>query len=167
MNESNKKKALADAEGIAREVAASLGLEVVEFVFHSQGRHSQLRIDVDRPGLPGVGLADCERMSRAVGDQLESLPLFDSPYELQVSSPGIDRPIRSDDDIRRNTGRPVRVEFRDELGKVREIVGTLAGTSGPGAVRVASGPSETTVTRDRIVLMKQVVAPGGRRRNET
>ena len=163
MNESNKKKALADAEGIAREVAASLGLEVVEFVFHSQGRHSQLRIDVDRPGLPGVGLADCERMSRALGDQLENLPLFDSPYELQVSSPGIDRPIRSDDDIRRNTGRPVRADVTDEAGRFREVFGTLAGLGPDGAVRLVADGAEIALPRQRIVLMKQDVAVGRRR----
>lgn len=163
MDES-KKRALADAERIAREVAAGLGLEVVEFVFHSRGKHSQLRIDVDRPGLPGVGLADCERMSRELDDYLETLPFFEAPYELQVSSPGIDRPIRSDDDLRRNTGRTVRIEFRDDAGRVREVVGTLGGSAGPDAVTVTSEAGEATILRDRIVLMKQVVVPGGRRR---
>ena len=113
----------------------------------------------------GVGLADCERMSRELDDDLERLSFFESPYELQVSSPGIDRPIRSDDDIRRNTGRSVRVEFRDDQGKVREVVGTLTGSSGAEAVTVGSAAGVTTILRDRIILMKQVVAAGGRLRD--
>jgi len=165
MNE-EKKKILADVERIAREVATTLGLEIVEFVFHSQGRHSLLRIDIDRPGVPGVGLADCESFSRTLGDRIEDLTFFDAPYDLQVSSPGIDRPIRSDDDVRRNTGRPVWMELRDDNGKVQELRGTLTGPLGPDAVTIATEHGELQVGRDRIVFMKQDVTVGGRKRKK-
>ena len=161
-----KKRILAEVERIAREVATTLGLEIVEFVFHSQGRHSLLRIDVDRPGMPGVGLADCENFSRTVGDRIEDLSFFDAPYELQVSSPGIDRPIRTDDDLRRNAGRPIWMEFRDENGKVRELRGTLDGPQGRDAVTIGTDHGEIRVARDRIVFMKQDVTLGRRKRNE-
>jgi ribosome maturation factor RimP len=161
-----KKQALAEVERLAHEVASGLGLEVVEFVFHGQGRHSQLRIDIDRPGASGVGIADCERLSRALDARLEEVAALDSAYELQVSSPGIDRPIRSDGDIRRNTGRLVHVAFRDETAKVREISGILAGLEGTAAVRLATEKGDVTITRDVIVLMKQDVSTGGRKRNE-
>jgi len=159
-----KRQALADVERVAREIAASLGLEIVEFVFHSQGKHSLLRIDIDRAGMPGVGLADCETLSRALGDRVEDLPFFEAPYDLQVSSPGLDRPIRTDDDLRRNTGRPVRVEFRDENGKVRELHGTLGEPAGNQGITITDDRGATRIARDRIVLMKQDVTPGGRKR---
>jgi len=162
----DKRHALADIERIAREVATTLGLEIVEFVFRSQGKHSLLRIDIDRPGLPGVGLADCEQLSRALGDRIEDLSFFEAAYDLQVSSPGLDRPIRTDDDLRRNAGRPVRVEFRDEHEKVREIHGTLAAPVSAEAVSVVGPEGETRVARERIVLMKQDVIPGGRKRKD-
>jgi ribosome maturation factor RimP len=165
MNE-DKKRVLAEVEGIAHDVASTLGLEIVEFVFHSQGRHSLLRIDIDRPGLPGVGLADCESFSRALGDRIEDLSFFDAPYELQVSSPGIDRPIKSDDDLRRNAGRPVWMEYRDDVGKIRELRGTLVGAHGLDAVAIAEDHGEIVIARDRIVFMKQGVTLGGRRRNK-
>ncbi len=160
MNE-DKKQILAEVERIAREVAASLGLEIVEFVFHSRGRHSLLRIDIDRSGMPGVGLGDCETFSRALGDRIEDLTFFDAPYDLQVSSPGIDRPIRTDDDLSRNTGRPIWLEFRDDNGKLRELRGTLSGPHGSDAVSIATEHGELRVARDRIVLMKQDVTFGG------
>jgi len=159
-----KKQILADVEHIAREVATTLGLEIVEFVFHSRGRHSLLRIDIDRSGMPGVGLADCESFSRTLGDRIEDLTFFDAPYDLQVSSPGIDRPIRTDDDLRRNAGRPVWMEFRDENGKLRELRGTLSGPHGLDAVTITAEHGELRVARDRIVLMKQDVTLGGRKR---
>ena len=161
-----KREILAEVERIAHEVAVGLGVEIVEFVFHSQGRHSLLRIDIDRPGLPGVALADCETFSRTLGDQIEELTFFDAPYELQISSPGIDRPIRSDDDLRRNAGRPVWLEYRDDNGKVRELRGTLAAGHESEAVTIAGGPVDIQIARDRIVFMKQDVTLGGGRRNK-
>jgi ribosome maturation factor RimP len=165
MNE-DKKQVLAEVERIAHAAATTLGLEIVEFVFHSQGRHSLLRIDIDRPGIPGVGLADCESFSRTLGDQIENLSFFDAPYELQVSSPGIDRPIRSDDDLRRNAGRPIWMEFRDDDGKLGELRGTLIGAAEEGVVVIAVGREELRVPRDRIVFMKQDVTIGGRGRKD-
>jgi ribosome maturation factor RimP len=160
-----KKQRLADIERIAHEVAASLGLEIVELVFHSQGRHSLLRIDIDRAGLPGVGLSDCEALSRGLDSRIDELPFFDAPYELQVSSPGIDRPIKTDDDLRRNAGRHVRVEYEDDAGKIREAAGTLAENAGDGAITLTSAAGEIRISRDRIVLMKQDVTLGSRKRN--
>jgi len=163
MNE-KRERALAELGRIAHEIAGGLGLEIVELVFHSQGKHSLLRIDIDRPGMPGVGLADCELMSRSLGDRIEDVPFFEGSYDLQVSSPGLDRPIRTDADLRRNAGRPVRVEFRDEHDKVREIHGTLLDWPGGEGVRIDAADGELRIARDRIVLMKQDVLPGGRKR---
>jgi ribosome maturation factor RimP len=164
MNE-EKKQILAEVERTAREVAAASGLEIVEFVFHSQGRHSLLRIDIDRPGIPGVGIADCENLSRTLGDRIEDLSFFDAPYELQVSSPGIDRPIRTDDDIRRNAGRAVWLEYRDLDGKVRELRGTLAGPDGESAVTIIDAGQAMRIAREQIVHMKQDAGLGvGRRK---
>jgi len=161
-----KQQILTEVERIAHDVATTLGLEIVEFVFHSQGRHSLLRIDIDRPGIPGVGLADCENFSRMLGDRIEDLSFFDAPYELQVSSPGIDRPIRSDDDLRRNAGRPVWIEFRDDNGRVRELRGTLSGSHEKDAVMIAVGSEELRFLRDRIVFMKQDVTLGRSKRKD-
>ena len=161
-----RKQALMHVERTARELASSLGLEIVEFNFKSQGRHSLLRIDIDRAGVPGVGLADCERFSRALGDGIEALEFANSPYELQVSSPGIDRPIRSDEDLRRNAGRPIWMEFRNEGGRIRELRGTLISGSGSDAVTIATEQGEVLVARDRIVFIKQDVTVGKRRRGE-
>jgi ribosome maturation factor RimP len=161
-----KRQILAEVERIAHDVATGLGIEIVEFVFHSQGRHSLLRIDIDRPGLPGVGLADCETFSRLLGEQIEELSFFDAPYELQVSSPGIDRPIRSDADLRRNAGRPVWLEIRDDDGRVRELRGTLGVSHESEAVTITGGREAIRILRDRIVFMKQDVTLGGKRRKK-
>jgi ribosome maturation factor RimP len=155
--------ALAEIEAATHEVAKSLGLEVVELAFHSRGKHSLLRIDIDRAGPAGVGLQDCEALSRALDDRLEAVDLFDAPYELQVSSPGLDRPIRTDDDLRRNEGRLVRVEYRDASGRAKEATGLLLGTGSPRSIRIDEGGEIVEISREHILLLKQTVTPKGRR----
>ena len=56
------------------------------------------------------------------------------------------------------------MEFRDDGGTVRELRGTLSGTDGKGSVTIAAGDGDVLVARERIVLMKQGVAFGGRKR---
>jgi ribosome maturation factor RimP len=154
---------LSEIETAAREVAASLGLEIVDLTFHSRGKHSLLRIDVDRPGPAGVGLSDCETLSRALDDRLERIDFFDAPYELQVSSPGIDRPIRSDDDLRRNRGRFVRAEFRRPDGRAAEAAGILLAARGDGTVLIDAEGTVVEIPRDRISLLKQSFMARGRK----
>ena len=118
---------VATIEHLAHQAAARCGVEVVEVVYRSQGRHSVLRIDIDRPGLPGVGLAECEAMSRALDPELEALEGLRDAFELQVSSPGLDRPIRTGDDIRRNAGRRIVVETAEKIDGEQDFRGELVG----------------------------------------
>ena len=161
--DASRSDALRAVEAVAREVAASLGLEVVEFAFHSRGKHSLLRIDVDRPGPTGVGLRDCESLSRALDQRLEGIDFFDAPYELQVSSPGIDRPIRSEDDLRRNRGRFVRAEFRGQDGRAAAVAGILLAPREDGTVLIDADGVIAEIPRDRISLLKQTVTARGRK----
>lgn len=160
-----KRAALEALEAKAREVASALGLEVVEFAFHSRGRHSQLRIDIDRAGAEGVGLSDCEALSRALDEALEALFPVDVPYELQVSSPGIDRPIRTADDFRRNAGRSVRAILRDDSGREHEVTGILRLQPGGAGAVVETDAGSVPLDPARIVLIKQEVTSGGGKRS--
>lgn len=120
-------------EAMARQAAAARGVEMVELVHRRQGRHSVLRLDIDRPGTPGVTLEDCEGVSRELEAILDADdPFGETPYDLQVSSPGLDRPIRTPDDVRRNLGRRVVVNARAPIDGKRTFKGTLAAGDGAG-----------------------------------
>ncbi len=136
---------------IAAEVVSSLGIEVVDVIFRRQGKYSLLRIDVDRAGVLGVSLDDCERASRAIERDVDAAGLLQDSYDLQVSSPGIDRPIVTDDDIRRNAGRRVVVETSESLDGTRVFRGILRGIEGDG-VRVADDAGEEALIPRRLVL---------------
>jgi ribosome maturation factor RimP len=120
-------------ESMAAQAASTRGVEVVEVVYRKQGRHSLLRVDIDRPGSPGVTLEDCEAVSHALDALLEADdPFAEVPYDLQVSSPGLDRPIRTPDDVRRNEGRRVVVNARVPVDGNRLFKGVLQGGDASG-----------------------------------
>ncbi len=129
---------------MAEAAATPLGLEVVEVVFRRQGKYTLLRVDLDRPGTAGVSLDDCERVSRDLETSVDRAALLEDRYELQVSSPGTDRPIRSDDDVRRNTGRRVVVEIAEPDGGERSLRGVLLGLAG-SALRIGGAQGEETI----------------------
>jgi ribosome maturation factor RimP len=144
-----------EARRLAEAVASSLGVEVVDVAFHRAGRFTRLRVDLDRPGTPGVTLEDCERMTSALGTELDASGMFEFSYTLEVSSPGIDRPIRTDDDVRRNAGRRVVVETTEPVDGTRHFVGTLLGLE-DGALRLGlPGGDEVQVPRERVASARQ------------
>jgi ribosome maturation factor RimP len=112
---------------LAGKICSPLGLEVVEVVLHRSSKRWHVRIDIDRPGPEGVGLEDCQKVSRSLEAILDESDPIDHSYTLEVSSPGADRPIRTPDDVRRNTGRMVTVETSGERDDPRSVTGILLG----------------------------------------
>ncbi len=155
-----------EARRLAEGVVAPLGLEVVDVVFRRQGKYTLLRIDIDRAGLPGASLEDCERASRAIEAEIDASAMIEDTYELQVSSPGVDRPIVTDDDIRRNAGRAVRLVTAEKVHGTLELRGTLLGLSGDGLRIASASGEEIVVPRSLVTSARQDVeadlhAPAG------
>jgi ribosome maturation factor RimP len=155
---------------VAEGVVSPLGLEVVDVVFRRQGKYTLLRIDLDRAGLPGISLDDCERASRAIEPEIDSLGLSQDSFELQISSPGVERPIVTDDDVRRNTGRPVRVETSEKVQGAVEFRGVLRGLSGKDLRIESATGEEIVVPRRAVASARQDVeadlhAPAGKARS--
>src|SRR3972149_7992559 len=93
-------------EEIVRPIVRAHGLELVDLEWRALRPRGVLRLYVDKPG--GVAVADCERLSREAGDVLDAAGLFDEPYDLEVSSPGLDRLLRKERELRWAVGKRVR-----------------------------------------------------------
>jgi len=87
-------------------VVAGHGLDLVDLEWRSLRHRSLLRLFVDKPG--GVRVADCERLSREVGDVLDAAAVIDGAYDLEVSSPGLDRLLRKEREFAWAVGKSVR-----------------------------------------------------------
>jgi ribosome maturation factor RimP len=98
---------------LTREVADGMGVELVDVELRGAGRRTLLRVTIDREG--GVTVGDCERFSRDLGAMLDVEDLLEESYTLEVSSPGLDRPLKGVGDFRRHRGRLVNVSLRDKV----------------------------------------------------
>jgi len=83
------------------------GLELIDLEFRKEGRGWVLRIFMDKPG--GVTLDDCSEISRELGDQIEVNELIPHSYTLEVSSPGLDRPLKKEKDFLRSIGKLIQL----------------------------------------------------------
>jgi len=94
---------------LATPLAAALGLEVVRVIFQTNEQPPILRVDV-RNHSQGTGINDCDQMSRALETVLDQVNLIPHAYALEVSSPGVEPYLTSDDDFRAFKGFPVTVQ---------------------------------------------------------
>ena len=88
-------------------IAQESSLELVEVEFRPSGKRWLLRVYIDREG--GVTIADCERVSRDLSRTLDVEDVIDHPYALEVSSPGLTRPLKKKTDFERFRGKPCRI----------------------------------------------------------
>ena len=103
----------------------ALGYEVVELEFHPQGRGGLLRVFIDKDG--GVTVDDCEIVSRQVSAVLDVEDPIPGAYTLEVSSPGLDRPLRKAADFARFAGQQARIDLSLPLEGRRRFAGALKG----------------------------------------
>lgn len=119
--------------GLAGSIASALGLEVAEVEFRREARGWVLRVYLDSPR--GIGLADCQAVSERLGDRLDAEGLIDHAYALEVSSPGLDRPLKTTRDFERFAGRRARIQTGEPIAGQRNFQGILRGCEA-GSVRL-------------------------------
>ncbi|CAM2754887.1 ribosome maturation factor RimP [Legionella worsleiensis] len=101
----------------------SMGYELWGCEYLSQGKHSLLRIYIDKP--EGIGIEDCQEVSKQVSALLDVEDPIPGNYSLEISSPGIPRPLFNAEQYQRYTGQPVQVKtFKPVTGK-RKLLGTI------------------------------------------
>ncbi len=109
---------------IAEPIAKALRLEIVDVECHGKGAKTIVRVIVEKEG--GVGIQDCEQFHHSLGRALDVVDPVSHAYRLEVSSPGVDRPLRQRKDYDRAVGRKIRVKVRDPVHGHGTLVGQLA-----------------------------------------
>jgi ribosome maturation factor RimP len=117
---------------LAEPLAASLGLELAEVEYRQEGRQMVLRLFIDKDG--GVTLDDCSAVSRELTEILDVEDFIQGHYNLEVSSPGLNRALKKPSDFERYTGRLVKIRtfepLADDAGNMRKtFLGVLLGIS--------------------------------------
>jgi len=121
---------LAEVEVLVAPVLRAHGLLLVDLEWRRVGRRSVLRFAIDkadpaRERGKGVSIADCQRFSQEVGDLLDVADLVPGSYDLEVSSPGLDRELRKERELRWAVGKAVRCWVREAQDGRTEFAGRL------------------------------------------
>ncbi|MEW6337442.1 MAG: ribosome maturation factor RimP [Acidobacteriota bacterium] len=116
-------------------LAAGEGLELLAVEVMGTARKPIVRLVLDRPEQ-GVSLEDCELVSRQASVLLDAHDPFPGSYTLEVTSPGLDRKLYSDNDYVRFSGQPVRVRMRPTWTRTSRLVEGVLEGRGEGVVRV-------------------------------
>jgi ribosome maturation factor RimP len=129
---------------IAARVAGAYGLEVFDLTMRREGKQDVLRIVLDRPGPAAtpddsVSITDCETVSHELGTILDVEDLLPATYTLEVSSPGLDRPLRSVDDYRRFAGRLAKIVTSEPVNRQTAFAGRLQGVEGDDVLFESEG----------------------------
>ena len=108
---------------LVQPIAETFGLEVIEVLYEKKYDGMNLTIVIDKEN--GVTIDDCEKLHRAIDGPLDELDPIDTSYILNVSSPGIDRPLKNERDYRRNMNKKISVKLYTPLDNKKSFEGVL------------------------------------------
>ena len=108
---------------LVQPIAEGFGLEVLEVLYEKKFDGMNLTVVIDKDG--GVTIDDCEKLHRAIDQPLDELDPIDCAYILNVSSPGLDRPLKLERDYKRNLDKKILVKLYKPLDNKKSYEGVL------------------------------------------
>ena len=150
----SKKDMMKRVEALCLEVTDSLKFELVDVEYLKEHGDYFLRVYIHKDG--GVNLDDCQAASELLSAKLDEFDIIDKAYYLEVSSPGLDRPIKTDKDFKRNIGKEVEVNLYQNLRDSKRHEGILKSFDDKNVIlEMANGTLE--IPRDTISLMRLTI----------
>ena len=113
----------AKTEELLQPLVDAHGVELVYVEYVKEACNWYLRAYIDKPG--GIAVDDCEVISRALSDKLDEEDYIEDSYILEVSSPGLGRPLKKDKDFQRSIGKEIEVRTFRAIDKQKEFTGIL------------------------------------------
>ena len=132
-------------EEILIPIMEEYGFELVDVEYVKEGSSWYLRAYIDKPG--GININDCETVSRRLSDILDEKDFIDDAYIMEVSSPGLGRPLKKEKDFKRSLGMEVDIRTYRMIDRQKEFTGILTAYDA-GTVTIEL-EDETTKTFDR------------------
>ncbi len=127
--------------------------ELVDVEYVKEAGTWYLRAYIDKPG--GIAINDCEVVSRELSDLLDQKDFIEDSYILEVSSPGLGRPLKKDRDFERNIGEEVEIRTYRMIGKQKEFTGILEEYDSDSVTISYEDGSRQKFDRKEIALIRQ------------
>lgn len=135
-------------EGTAEEI----GLDLIEYDLFQAGQRKILRIFIDKEG--GISVEDCRKMSKQLSVALDLEDILPFAFLLEVSSPGVDRPLQKKRDFERQRGRTIKINYREEGSEtVQKLLAKLIDADDEGALVEIDGV-ESKLVYEQILSAK-------------
>ena len=152
---------LADIHALIDTEARTLGFDLVRVAMIGGASDPTLQVMAERPDTRQLGLSDCEDLSRLISEKLDALEEagedpIEGGYRLEVSSPGIDRPLTRLKDYSDWAGHEVRLKLARDVDGATQVTGELLGVEGD-IVRVSAAMAERRLPFDAIASAKLVL----------
>ena len=126
--------------------------ELVDVEYVKEGSNWYLRVYIDKEG--GINIDDCELVSRALSDLLDEKDFIDDSYILEVSSPGLGRPLKKEKDFKRSMGEQVDIKLYRAIDRQKDFTGALAAYDAETVTIRYEDGSESTFNRKDIALIR-------------
>ena len=145
----------AKTEALLIPLVEEKGFELVDVEYVKEGSTWYLRAYVDKPG--GITINDLESVSRPLSDLLDEKDFISDTYVLEVSSPGLGRPLKKDKDFDRNIGVEVEIHLYRAINGQKQYVGFLKAYSKEDITIEDENGNETVIDRVNVSLVRQTI----------
>ena len=145
----------AKVEALVLPIVEANNFELVDVEYVKEAGTWYLRIYIDKEG--GININDCELVSRAFSEILDKEDPIEDAYILEVSSPGLGRPLKKDKDFQRNLGEEVEVRTYKPINKQKEFVGLLDAWDKETVTLQLESGEMMTIARADIALIRQYI----------
>ncbi|MGC2062076.1 MAG: ribosome maturation factor RimP [Thermodesulfovibrionales bacterium] len=133
---------------LAGPVAGQLDVDIVDIELAGNARRTLVRVFLDKPG--GVTLEDCAKFSRALSAVLDVEDPISTRYVLEVSSPGLDRPLKTKKDFYRSIGKLARIVTREKIDGEAFLVGRIQAANEHTVAVLVDGSREVRIPFEQI-----------------
>ena len=139
-------------EALLEPIVEELGFELVDVEYVKEGGTWYLRAYIDKPG--GIAVDDCEAVSRIFSDKLDELDFIEDAYIMEVSSPGLGRPLKKEKDYVRSMGKEVEIRTYRPINKEKEFYGILSAYDESSVTITTEDQKEQTFEKADIALIR-------------
>lgn len=129
--------------------------ELVDVEYVKEGANWYLRVYADKEG--GIAIDDCVLISRSLEEKLDAEDFIEDAYILEVSSPGLGRPLKKEKDFKRNLGEEVEIRTYRAIDRQKEFVGILKSYDENTVTITYEDETEQTFDRKEIALIRQAL----------
>ena len=110
-------------EDLVKPIIENLGYKVYDVMYQKEGKDNYLRIFIDKEG--GIDLNDCEKVNDSINDILDEKDYIKAQYYLEISSPGLERNLRRDEQFLESIGKKIEVHLYNSVNGAKVLTGIL------------------------------------------